>query len=445
MQTRYFDYIESRGTKSVRIEGCVYVLQNGDSTFQDETFLFRPDTKDCILMQSVPDANSVERMNDLEQRLSSGTNLENLLFPRVFACKNENTGLETKYAFTAIPKTMAEAKTAGRLLDLTHAAVAFGFSLHARLNAAMKFSEMMLRLGDFVGSDLLSVHPDEIYINTEVGDCYILLKEWFASWINPEPGESFCMPPDWQEREDKTLDLYDLEYFVAYAVFRILCGEDPFDGKKALKELPYLTPEAIQEMHRGDYDFVFRPDGNNGISAYIGQKLKNKWCSLPSFLRHAFAHDFTAGIADKKERTPIGEWLENVRKLRDCLVAVNRQYKFCDPDVPNNVCFMLVNDYKIPVWPGKAVYWYHVGLPKDSLKNGIAAGIRKGQDGKFYLMNYSGIEWGITLNTKASCMVSDEKVEIVEGLTISFRDRAVIRIVSGLLPDTASRGMADMA
>ena len=128
-----------------------------------------------------------------------------------------------------------------------------------------------------------------------------------------------------------------------------------------------------------------------------------------------------------------------MQKLRDCLVYVNGQFRFCDPDVSNKVLFMVIDDYKIPVWPKKAIYWYHVDVPISESRNGIIAGITA-KDGRYYLNNLSGNVWGATNKNTSFWIYPEREIEIVEGMTIQLENGKIIKIVNGLVDDPKKTG-----
>jgi len=121
--------------------------------------------------------------------------------------------------------------------------------------------------------------------------------------------------------------------------------------------------------------------------------------------------------------------------MRDSLVYVNSQFKFCDPDVSNKVLFMVVDDFKIPVWPKKAVYWYHVDIPLYESQNGIVAGVTV-REGKYYLSNLSGNPWAVTLNSVTEWVEPEQSIQIIEGMVIKLGDSKSIKVQSGEIDTT---------
>jgi hypothetical protein len=95
---------------------------------------------------------------------------------------------------------------------------------------------------------------------------------------------------------------------------------------------------------------------------------------------------------------------------------------------------MVIDDYKIPVWPKKAIYWYHVAIPINESKNGVIAGVTM-RDGRYYLNNLSGNVWGAILNNTTFWIYPEREVEIVEGMTIKLENEKTIKIINGAIAD----------
>lgn len=388
-------------------------------------------TKEKAILKEYDNWSDVEHIDAFECNVLSAAagerGVRNLVYPRVYAKKNIEDKIEKYYTITEIPEQMS----GKHVHKLSKAIYAGEFSIYSRIMAALNLAEILSVMKEHMGSVLLSIHPEEIFINVETGEVLFWIEKWLKPVSDISPNMEFGISPEVYEREETSFEERDFRYFLSYAVFRILCSDDPFDGRETLLDFPCLTAEAMRKIHSGKYGFVLAK-GNNTVSEYIGEGMMKKWRAFPSFIRNTFERDFTTGMSLKEERTEITQWLKTIRRLRDCLVYVNGQFKFCDPDVPNKVLFIVVDDYKIPVWPQKAVYYYHAGIPFGESRNGVVAGI-KVKNGRSYLSNLSGNVWGATLNATNMWVHPEKEIEIQEGLTISLENDKVLKVVSGQL------------
>ena len=353
---------------------------------------------------------------------------KNIIYPRIM---KQSTVLDEEakyYVFTEIPNFSDL-----NIRKLSTSLTTNGFSIYSRIMAATNLAESLNVIHDYIGKNILSIHPEDIYINIDNGDVYILIEQWLNEITDLSTVDDFGFSPEWYAREEKPVTETDIRFFMTYVIFRLLCNDDPFDGNETLLQFPLLTDEALRLMHANKYGFVLTK-GSNSVSEYIGQGLWKKWRALPSFLRTEIEKSFTIGIETPIERTEISQWLKVMQKLRDCLVYVNGQFRFCDPDISNKVLFMAIDDYKIPVWPKKAIYWYHVDIPINESKNGIVAGVTS-KGGRYYLNNLSGNVWGATLNNTIFWVHPEREIEIVEGMTIKLENEKIIKIVNGLVDD----------
>ena len=352
-----------------------------------------------------------------------------VIYPRVLK-KKDSIKNETEYfLFTELPGN-AKGDT---VHQLSKSLYVNGFSIYSRIMAAIHLAEVLTVLEKYIGKNILSIRPEHIYVNVENGEIYIWIEQWLKKHKTFPCKDEFGFSPEWYEGEEKEISAADFGFFAAYAIFRLLCNDDPFDGSDTLLQFPLLTQEAISAIRANKYGFALAK-GPNCVSEYTDPALINKWRGLPMFLRREFERNFTAGVNHSEERTGLSQWLKIMQKMRDCLVYVNGQFRFCDPDVSNKVMFMVIDEYKIPVWPKKAIYWYHVNIPMSESKNGVIAGVTV-RDGHYYLTNLSGNVWGATLNNTSLFIHPEREIELVLGLTIQLENGKTIRIVDGLVDE----------
>ena len=367
--------------------------------------------------------------NEVLSDVGNTRGFRNIVYPQL-AVQNAGIGEEPEYyVFTELPDSYNE----NAVHQLSKALTVNRFSIYSRIMAAINIAESLSVLKEYIGKCIQSIRPEEIYINTENGEVYIWIEKWLCKYSEKENAEEFGFSPEWYESEEKVFTETDFRFFTAYVIFRLLCSDEPFDGSGTLVEFPLLTKEAIRSIQCGRYGFALVP-GKNSVSEYIGQGLLKRWRALPLFVRNEFEKSFTLGISSPGDRTEISTWLKTMRKMRDCLVFVNGQVRFCDPDVNNKVLFMVIDDYKIPVWPKKAVYWYHTDAQSSEKNNGVIAGVTS-KDGRYYLKNLSGSVWTVTLDKTSNWIQPEQEIEIVEGMTIQLENNKLIRIVNGMISD----------
>ncbi len=430
MQTINIDISDSG---RIIIEDRVYYSENDDI----DGMLHNSTTNEKAILKHCTDQKIIDAIEAFEYDvLTAGGNkreFKNIIYPKILK-QNSNLDENVKYyEFTEIPNFSET-----NVYKLSSSLSANGFSIYSRIMAATNLAETFNVIQSYIGKNILSIHPEDIYVNTETGEIYIWIEQWLSEFKDASTVVDFGFSPEWYVRDEKIITEADLRFFMAYVIFRLLCNDDPFDGSETLLQFPLLTDEAMRSMRANKYGFVLSKCGN-GVSEYIGQGLWNKWRNLPTFLRKEIEKSFTTGIELPDERMEISQWVKALQKLRDCLVYVNGQFRFCDPDVSNKVLFMVIDDYKIPVWPKKAIYWYHVDVPISESRNGIIAGITA-KDGRYYLNNLSGNVWGATNKNTSFWIYPEREIEIVEGMTIQLENGKIIKIVNGLVDDPKKTG-----
>jgi hypothetical protein len=423
MQTVNIDISDSGRT--IIKDRVYYPEDNGiDGMLNNSTTNEKALLKRCTDQERIDMIEAFE--NDVLAAEEDKRGFRNIVYPRILKQNGDSDEDAEYYAFTEMPNLDGV-----NIHKLSTALTISGFSIYSRIMAATNLAESLNRIRHYVGTHIRSIHPDKIYVNTDNGDVYIWIEQWLIQPTDSDKTDGFGFPPEWYSREDKTATETDIRFFITYVIFRLLCVDEPFDGSETLLQFPLLTEEAIRMIHANKYGFALSK-GNNHVSEYIGQGLWKKWRALPNFLRSEIEKTFTVGIDAPDERTEIPVWVKAMQKLRDCLVFVNGQFRFCDPDVSYKVLFMIIDDYKIPVWPQKAIYWYHVDTPLEKLKNGIVAGVTS-KDGSYYLTNLSDSNWSVTLGITSRWIYPDHEIEIVEGMTIQLENNKVIKVVNGLV------------
>lgn len=293
------------------------------------------------------------------------------------------------------------------------------FAFHSRVVMALNLAEAFFALEKYFDGYLTKLVPEAIYVNTDDGDVKIIIDRLLSRDIDlRESGDEYLRIVCGDE---ETLDKSDLIRFLVYTSFRLICIENPYDGKDALIDYPLLTAKAYEAINSGDYGFIFS-ETKDEYSEYIDKEALQRWNLLPRMIKRAFS----AILDNKSGVLEVDEWLKYMRILRDCLVLVNGQFKLCDPDASNKVSFLANDEYSIPVWPRKAIYWYHVGLLADNVTKEVIAGINT--DG--FIENMTDEQWVIENKSKVAYLAPGKSIKPEIGMDIEINNTR-FKVVSG--------------
>lgn len=367
------------------------------------------------------DQDTGDLESQILDRIRGRRELKGILYPYCYTVKPDGGAYEEVYTVNELPEQFVE-----KYRRIDEAVQMPEFPLRARVLAALNLSDTMVGIQEELGGLLYSMSPEAVYINIESGEVRILIERCldpafrgkgryeygFATLKNKEP-------------EGDYLGEADLLNFLEYATFRLLCMEDPFNGEETLLLYPCLTKKALEEIHQGDYRFIFS-GGDHSQAAHLGPNIRGRWNSLPGSLRRTFERVFDRGGSVREGQMNLAGWRKQMRKLRDCLVSVNRQFRLCDPELSNKVLFMVIGEYQIPVWSMKAIYWYHVGRSYDAKTNGLVGGINAGG----YLENRTDSRWVFKIDKTTSTVKPGEQVKLEEGAELTIENQT-IRVVNG--------------
>lgn len=293
------------------------------------------------------------------------------------------------------------------------------FSLQARVKAGLNMASAV----SFAYNSKINVYSSadakDYYVSTRTGDIKILVKMHESrDSIDAEDEDGNTSRDGSVPKKEKMLSL------VAYFTFRLLCLVDPFDGKQTLVEYPFLSKAATTKIHSGQYRLIVET-GENTASKYLGSEALSRWNALPKFFRE----QMVKALCAQSDNCEIdgAMWLDSMRRLRDCLLFVKGQYRFCDPDLPINLLFMRMGNYKVPVWPKKALYWYHIGGDAEKTGSGVVAGV----NGEGVLENYSNLTWCIEYGTMKEFISPKHSVKPESGMLIKMKKDVVVEIIDG--------------
>ena len=293
------------------------------------------------------------------------------------------------------------------------------FAFHSRVLTVLNLAEAFFSLASYFDGYLKRLVPEAIYVNIEDGDVKIIIDRMMSRDIDSQNANNEYLRLICDEEE--VIDQSSLLRFLAYISFRLICNENPYDGKDALIDYPILTTSAYKTINSGIYGFVFS-ETRDEYSEYIDKEAYQKWNMLPGKIKKIFS----AVLDSEDETLGVEEWQKYMRMLRDCLVLVNGQFKLCDPDSSNKVSFLVSNDYSIPIWPRKAVYWYHVGIPADTVEKEVIAGINV--DG--YIENKTDEQWVIDNKSKMAYLAPGKSIKPEVGMDIEINNTH-FKVVNG--------------
>ena len=299
------------------------------------------------------------------------------------------------------------------------------FSLPCRVMASLKLAEIASYEDGQHETVSGFIRVEDIFANIKTGDIKVVLEDPETEAVNNK-----------SDKNAKGSGPLEKDYLrlAVYLTFRLLCIGDPFDGKQTLVEYPYLSQSALTRIHSGDYDILVK-GGINSFSDYIGKEVLNRWNALPKFFREQ-AQEILCNSSNMTDQYG-KEWLVTIRKLRDCLVRVKGQYRFFDPSQPINLMFMEVGEYRVPIWPQKALYWYHAGVDIGQSRNGIVAGV----NAEGNLENYSSLDWSATCGTATQFISPEHTVKPELGMVIQVKETK-IQIADGKKASIKNPSMA---
>ncbi len=357
---------------------------------------------------------------DMVNAFSGARAFRSLIVPYRYEKEPADFGRVNLYTFSKLPEDFKE-----KYLQLHEAVNLQQFPLRARILAALNLSDAFASIKEYFFGILYSLCMEDIYVNIENGEIKILLERCLSPAFQGKRGKDFyfeCSDGASKEASAET-GLLD---FLAYAEFRILCAADPFDGRETLMQYPYLSTLAMEQIHNGSYGFIFS-DNENKCSQYAGQFAKAKWRELPAFIRTMFTQVFEEKTKGIERQMSFEDWLTQMRKLRDCLVYVKRKFKLCDPQEQNKVLFIKINEFKIPVWPNKAIYWYHTTFQYEDGQEGLIGGINK----EGFLENYTDQSWHVEGDDDIMYLCKGDKVELKKGMKIQLSIHGEAEIIDG--------------
>jgi serine/threonine protein kinase len=234
-----------------------------------------------------------------------------------------------------------------------------------------------------------------------------------------------------------TTDLHSL----AVVLFKLFIHHDPFEGKK-IAEGDGITDDYV--LKGSNPVFIFNPIDNSNRPTLPEQvNPQMAWPRLPRSIQELFEKAFVSGLKTPNKRPTELEWQKALIKYRDenfgsvecplCkkteLDAYANLHKitckacgnFFDP--PSR---LKIDDYFIPLFPGKKIYAYHTDNKADLLTVNYASAIgeilpRKNHWNFWGIKNLSNEAWMFTdLKENNGSIKQNEVMSIICGSHVSF-------------------------
>ncbi|MBQ8928131.1 MAG: serine/threonine protein kinase [Oscillospiraceae bacterium] len=111
------------------------------------------------------------------------------------------------------------------------------------------------------------------------------------------------------------------KYSLAVVLFKLLFRGDPMEGEKVVKDI-CLTETAELKHYGKQAVFVYDPnDASNRPVRGIHDNVIKFWKIYPDYIREAFIHSFTTGIAEPNRRIIENEWQKLFIRLRSEIIS----------------------------------------------------------------------------------------------------------------------------
>lgn len=314
-----------------------------------------------------------------------------------------------------VPDNISEYKT------ISDIAYNEALSIRTKILALDNLTNMITTIYHSVPSKIKRIGANCIYVNPNDGNVIVILDRCLD--INAYRSECSEDGLFLELSEKNGLTERMLVRFLAYTAFIVICRNNPYDVTAALKLYPLLTKPAARKINEGQMGFVFStPNCDNPINS---DNIEKVWKLLPSFFRASMCNELDNNSREDKHSS-LKQWQIQIRMLRDSLIIVKNRPVLYDWDLQQNLLLLKCNEYLIPVWPRKAIYWYHVGLSYSDGENGIIGGI----DADLRLKNNSNILW-----------FSKKGIQISRGQSIKLEEGMIINVGSQTIKILAGKGL----
>ena len=222
------------------------------------------------------------------------------------------------------------------------------------------------------GKSYQDLNDGGFFIDTATGeilvcDCDNIAPDFANFGIGGKPG---YMAPEVVRGIEKPNVQTD-KYSLAVVLFKLLFRGDPMEGDKVVKDI-CLTESAELRHYGKEAVFVYDPnDDSNRPVRGIHDNVIKFWKIYPEYIRQAFIHSFTTGIAEPNKRIIENEWQKLFVRLRSEIITCkcgrtnfsvqfteNADHTFrcpkCGSDTPSMGFTNL--DYRVPLYFGCRFY-----------------------------------------------------------------------------------------
>lgn len=357
---------------------------------------------------------------EIGDRISCDKVFKDIIYPYVYELSTNENGITEVFTVCEAPENFSE--TYYTLDDVIYKKT---FSLNMRVNAAINLSEIIKTVADYFDGLIFSLYPEDIFVNPENGSVKLLIERCLDSdYIKHRYNNISFFVPDDRSSECNYVNQSDLLKFVQYYSFRLMCVENPFDGKQTLLQYPLLTEKALKDINSGSFDFIFSKSKEN-FSTVLNEPTLRRWINyLSSDIRRKFTEAFCIKN-DEPNKSSIDEWIINMRMLKDCFVFINGKSGICYPEKNVGIPFISINEYNIPAVENQKLYYYHIDMDYKDTNNGIIGQILN--DNVF--MNCLNKTICTKFDDLYVYVKPNEKIKLQPGMILTFPNEKTANII----------------
>ncbi|MGN0470937.1 MAG: hypothetical protein ACI4GV_08505 [Acutalibacteraceae bacterium] len=104
-------------------------------------------------------------------------------------------------------------------------------------------------------------------------------------------------------------------FILAILLFRLFFIDHPFEGRKDLATMPFISKKIGETLYGSEPVFVYSPsDTSNRPQSNLSPYLVTIWNSAPESLKTSFTKVFTDGIKNPSSRLSPQQWKEKFRE-----------------------------------------------------------------------------------------------------------------------------------
>lgn len=328
--------------------------------------------------------------------------------------KGIKDNLDTIVMLCHVPDNICDYVTLSEIMNVEN------ISVRTKIIILNNVTDIVTTLYDCFTTNMKRIAADCIYVNPKDGSVLFMFERSLDQNINISNYEKDSFFLEISESNGLTEQM--LIRFLAFVSFMFLCNRNPYDVPEYMALYPLLTTKASQIINNGEKGFILSETN----IVYVNDELcKKKWRYLPTYFRKVICSELNKG-KDASQIMDLKQWQSQIRMLRDSLIIVKSKPVFYDWETQQSLLLIRCNDYLVPVWPRKAVYWYHISSSDINYDNPIVGGI----DADMNLRNQSNFVWTYTRAGKRGNLYSGQSVKLEAGLSIII-DNQEIKVLDG--------------